>query len=120
MSKSARSVFVFGLYLAVLGIVLLVVPNFLLGMFFLLNTSEVWIRVIGMLALLLAFYYIQAARKGITDFFQWTVYARSTVIVFFTAFVLLGFAGPTLILFGLADLLGAVWTGLTLRRSKTV
>lgn len=120
MSKSARSVFVFGLYLVVLGIVLLVVPNFLLGMFFLPSTTEVWIRVVGMLLLFFGFYYAQAARKEMVDFFQWTVYVRSTVILFFAVFVLLGFASPPLILFGVVDLLGAIWTGLALRSSKTV
>ena len=119
MSKSARSVFVFGLYLAVLGIVLLVAPNFLLGMFGLPSTAEVWIRIVGMLVLFLGFYYIQAARKEMTDFFRWTVYVRPTVIVFFAAFVLLGFASLPLILFGVADLLGAIWTGLALRSPKT-
>ena len=120
MSNSARSVFVFGLYLVVLGIVLLTAPNFLLGLFFLPSTTEVWVRVVGMLVLFLAFYYIQAAHKGMTDFFQWTVYVRSTVIVFFAVFVLLSFARPPLILFGVVDLLGAIWTGLALRPSKTV
>jgi hypothetical protein len=119
MTKSARSVFVFGLYLLVLGIVLLVAPNFLAGMFFLPSTTEVWIRVAGMLVLFLGFYYTQAARKEMTDFFRWTVYVRSSVILFFVAFVLLGFAGPPLILFGVVDMLGAIWTGLALRSSKT-
>jgi uncharacterized membrane protein len=119
MSKSARSVFVFGLYIAVLGIVLLVAPNFLLGMFGLPSTTEVWIRVVGLLLLYLGFYYTQAARKEMTDFFRWTVYTRSTVIVFFGAFVLLGFANPPLIMFGVVDLLGAIWTGLALRSPKT-
>jgi hypothetical protein len=32
MSKSALSMFVFGLYVAVLGIMMMVVPNFLLKM----------------------------------------------------------------------------------------
>jgi uncharacterized membrane protein len=119
MSNSARSVFVFGLYLLVLGIVLLVAPNFLLGIFFLPSTTEVWVRVVGMLVLFLGFYYTQAARKEMTDFLRWTVYVRSTVIVFFAVFVLLGFASPPLILFGVVDLLGAIWTGLALRSPKT-
>jgi hypothetical protein len=119
MSKSARSVFVFGLYLLVLGIILLVIPNFLLGIFSLPSTTEVWIRVVGMLVLFLSFYYTQAARKEMTEFFQWTVYARSTVIIFFAVFVLLDFAKLPLILFGVVDLLGAIWTGLELRSSKT-
>jgi len=119
MSKSSLSVFVFGLYLAVLGIVLLVAPNLLLGMFFMPSTAEVWIRVVGVLVLYISFYYIQTARKGMTDFFKLTVYTRSSLIIFFAAFVLLGLASPPLILFGVMDLLGAIWTGLALRSSKT-
>ncbi len=68
MSNSARSVLVFGIYLAVLGLVLLTVPNFLLVVFTLPSTNEVWIRVVGMLVLFLGFYYSQAARKEMTDF----------------------------------------------------
>lgn len=118
MSNSARSVFVYGLYLVVLGLVLLVAPNFLLGLFFLPSTNEVWIRVVGMLVLFLGIYYSQAARKELTDFIFWTVYLRSSVIVFFVMFVLLGFASPPLVLFGVVDLLGAIWTGLALRSAK--
>ena len=119
MSKSARSIFVFGLYVAVLGIMLIVVPNFLLRTISRTSATEVWIRVVGLLLLYLGFYYTQAARKEMTDFFRWTVYTRSTVIVFFAAFVLLGFANPPLIMFGVVDLLGAIWTGLALRSAKT-
>ena len=118
MSKSSLSVFVFGLYMVVLGIVLLVAPNFLLGMFFMPSTTEVWIRIVGVLLLLIAFYFIQTARKEMTEFFKLTVYTRASLIIFFTAFVLLGLASPTLILFGVVDLLGAIWTGLALRSSK--
>ena len=117
MSNSARSVLVFGLYLIALGMVLLVIPNVLFGLFTLPDAADVWTRVSGMLVLFLGFYYIQAARKNLTDFFRWTVYVRTSVIVFFTIFVLLGFATAPLILFAVVDLLGGVWTGLALRSS---
>ena len=119
MSKSARSMFVFGLYVAIVGIIMLLVPNFMLKAISRTSTTEVWIRVVGLLLLYLGFYYTQAARKEMTDFFRWTVYTRSTVIVFFAAFVLLGFARPPMIMFGVIDLLGAIWTGLALRSAKT-
>lgn len=119
MSKSALSVFVFGVYLLGLGLVLLVAPNFLLGLFGLPTTSEVWIRVTGMLVFLLGFYYTQSARKELTEFLRLTVIARSLVFLFFIAFVLLGYASPPLILFGAVDLLGAIWTGLTMRSSPS-
>lgn len=104
--------------LLVLGIVLLVEPNLLLGLFSLPSTAEVWIRVAGMLVLFLGIYYTLASRNGMTSFFPWTVYVRSSVILFFIAFVLLGFVKPQLILFGVVDLLGAIWTGFALRSQK--
>ena len=118
MSYSARTVFVFGIYLVILGITLIVPPNLLLNAFGFPASNEVWIRVVGMLVLILAFYYTQAARKALTVFFQWTVYARASVFVFFFAFVVLGLAKAALILFGIIDLAGAIWTGLALRSSS--
>ena len=120
MSNSAKSVFVFAIYLVLLGITLLVMPNALLNLFAYPTTDEVWIRVVGMLLVLLAFYYIQAAQKELTDFFQWTVYARATVILFFIVFVVTGIARPILILFGAVDLLAALWTEVALRSSRGV
>jgi hypothetical protein len=118
MSKSARSVFVFSLYLFVLGIILVVIPNNLLDIFSVPRTNEVWIRVVGMLVLILGFYYFQASRNEIKIFLQWTVYVRIAVLLFFIAFVILGFAPPILILFGFIDAIAALWTQLSLRSEK--
>ncbi len=118
MSKAALSVFVFGLYLIVLGIVLLVAPNFLLQLFFLPATTEVWPRVVGMLVLFLGFFYMQAARKELTDFIRWTIYPRASVILFFAAFVSLGLAAAPLLLFGIVDAVGAIVTARALRSAK--
>ena len=118
MSKSARSVFVFSLYLFVLGIILVVIPNNLLDVFSMPRTNEVWIRVVGMLVLILGFYYFQASRSEIKIFLQWTVYVRIAVLLFFIAFVFLGFAPPILILFGFIDAIAALWTQLSLRSEK--
>lgn len=116
MSKSARSVFIFGLYAGLLGVVLLIAPNALLGVFGLPPVTDVWIRVVGMLLVLLAYYYVQAARRELTDFFRWTVHARTAVFFFLVAFVLLKLVSPIIILLGAVDLLGAVWTATALRR----
>ena len=118
MSKTARTVFIFGFYLYAVGITLLAAPNLLLGISGLPETSEVWIRVVGMLSLLIGFYYVQSARLGLTMFFPLTVYARSMVFFFFLGFVLLGWAGTPLLLFGLVDLLGAGWTWMSIRGER--
>jgi len=101
-----------------MGAGFVIAPNILLGVFGLPETSEVWIRVVGMLALLLAFYYMQAARFEMDRFIQWTVYARAAAFVFFVAFALTGLASPIVILFGVVDLLFALWTAWALRTEK--
>jgi hypothetical protein len=114
MSRAAISMLSFGIYLFGLGVVLLVAPNALLSLFGLPPTEEVWLRVVGMLVFLLGAYYSLASRHELRPFFRWTVVARSSVILFFAAFVLLGYVKPVLIVFGVIDLLGAGWTALAL------
>lgn len=115
MHKAAVSVMVFGVYLAVLGVVLVAVPNLLLAGFGLPVTAEVWIRIVGVLVLCLSFYYVQAGRHGMVEFFRWTVPVRSFVCACLVVFTVLGLAKPPLAAFGVVDLLGAIWTGATLR-----
>lgn len=107
--------FIWSAYLLGLGLVLVLAPNVLLGLFGFPPTQEVWIRVVGVLVLLLCYYCIRAGRGGSVDFMRWSVHGRASVIVFFLAFVLLGWAQPALILFGIVDLAGAALTAWGLR-----
>ncbi len=116
MSNPAKSVFVHGIYLALSGLTLITFPNLLFGLLGIPATNEVWIRVVGVLTLILGYYFTQAARQEVTAFIRWTVYARLTFMSFCVVFVILGFIGPVLLLFGAIDLLGAIWTALTLRQ----
>lgn len=118
MSAPAVSVLVHGLYLTVLGAALVLVPNLVLSLLGLPEATDVWVRVTGALTFLLGYYYIQAARKGVIEFMRWTVVARSIFALFSSAFVFLGLAEPGLLLAGVLDLLGALWTALALRALK--
>jgi hypothetical protein len=115
-SPAATSVFAFGVYLAVLGPVLILVPNLLLATFQIPTTTEPWVRVMGLLISFFGYFYIHAGRAGLRSFFQWSVHVRLLVFPFFAALVLTGQAPVTLLPFGAADLAGAVWTLLALRK----
>src|SRR5436305_6493215 len=119
MSRAAKSLFVFGIYLLLLGLSLLLVPNLLLRVFGAPQTNEVWIRINGMFVLCLSFFYVQAARNELTIFIRWTVWARIAVIIYFAAFVLFVSAPKALLLFGMIDLLSAIWTWLALKKDET-
>ena len=118
MSKPATSLFIYGIYILLLSLVLMIVPNFFLSLFGFSMTTEVWLRVVGLLLLFLSFYDIQAARAELTVFFRWSIYTRGSAILFFTCFVVLGYSRPLLILFGGVDLLAALWTALALRSTR--
>lgn len=110
MSKAAFTIRAFGYYLIVLGITLVAVPNLLLGAFFMPETQEVWIRVVGLLVFNIGIYYIYAAKCEATAFFQASIFTRTLVLVGFAAFALAGLAKPMLIGFGAVDFLGGLWT----------
>lgn len=118
MSKSAKSLFYFSIYLLLIGLNLLVAPNFLLNIFGLPLTEEVWIRVVGLLVLVLSVYYFVAVKHELTAIFHTSVYLRASVIVFFGAFVAMGLVKPVLLLFAGIDVAGAAWTYMALRQDK--
>jgi|SRR5688572_20763184 len=118
MKKTSTTLLVFGVYLAGMGLGLLIMPNVVLGMLSFPPTDEIWIRVLSVVTLVLAYYYISAARADLKTFAQWTVPARIGVFVVFTAFVLLNFVGPVMIMLGSVDLLGALWTAWALKSEK--
>ncbi len=118
MSHAAKSLFVFGIYVLGLGLTLLLVPNLILRVFGVRPTYEVWIRINGMFLICFGFYYVQAARHELTSFIRWTVPGRIAVIFYLAAFVLLVAAPKPLLLFGLVDLLAAVWTWLALKKES--
>jgi hypothetical protein len=115
MSKSALSLFGFSIYLYLLGFVLVVIPDTLLRIFEFPTADGLWIRVVGMLVIILGFYYSHAARAELKPFFVWTVIGRTSVLLFFIAFVIAGLAPPALIIFGTVDFAAAMWTLFAIR-----
>ncbi len=116
MSKSAISVFIFGIYLAINGLLLLFVPNLLLTSLGIEPTSEVWIRLSGILLMAISVYYFVGAKYEIIVVFKATAFIRFTIIVFFTAFVLLELVSPGIIIISAIDFIGGIWTYAMLKK----
>jgi hypothetical protein len=116
MSKAALSLRVFSLYLFVLGLVLVVDPNLLLRLFGIPPTGEIWIRIVGMIVLILGYYDFMASRIDDIAFFRWSVHARLFAAILMTIFVATGSAPTILMVFGLVDAAAAAWTAMSLRQ----
>ncbi|MGD2104843.1 MAG: hypothetical protein PVJ55_07015 [Anaerolineae bacterium] len=119
MSAATVSVLTYGIYLVALGFVYMVVPNVPLQLFGFQPTSEPWIRVMAAMVVIAGYYYVQAARNRLSVFYRWTLHCRTFFPVFTAVLVGTGLAEPMLLLFGIIDLAGAVWTALALRRETT-
>ncbi|HLO79779.1 MAG TPA: hypothetical protein VK166_02405 [Chitinophagaceae bacterium] len=114
---AANTVKYFSYYLFLLALTLIFVPNVLLSVFQMPETSEVWIRVVGVLVACIAVYYHEMAKLNAVPFLKLTVWVRLFVFVAFTGLWISG-AGPVqLILFGIVDALAAFWTWYNLKHS---
>ena len=116
MTPAARSLFVFGLYLLAAGTLLLLVPALMLQPLGLPVPTDVWVRVVGLLAIALGLYYRVAARAELLAFMRLSVWVRAGVALAFVGFAVGGLAPVALLVFGLIDAAGAAWTARALRQ----
>lgn len=117
MTKPATTIKFFEVYVLLTGATLLLAPNILLSLFGLAEAREVWIRVLGVVVIALGYYYWCAAAADEQGFFKATIPGRGFVLLAFIALVATGLAAPPLILFGVIDAAGALWTWMALRRA---
>ena len=109
MSSAVLSMQVWVLYTTLVGAALLLIPNTILGVFQIEETSEVWVRVAGSLVLVLAVLYWYIIQENSRRMYQATVYGRGLFVV--AASVLAIASGPLqLLLFAGVDAAGAFWT----------
>ena len=88
----------------------------LLGMFGLEPTTDVWIRVLGIVLLSLSIIYYGVIKSGSAEMLKHTMWARFLAGFGFCAIVLVGLAPPVFILFGAIDLITATWSWFELKK----
>lgn len=101
-----------------MGLGLLFIPNLILGIFGFAPTAEIWVRVLGLFAFCAGLLYFYCGRTDQTGFFRVSVPER---VIFFLGTVMLVVifnVTPMLAVIGSLDLLGAIWTGLTLHQGN--
>jgi hypothetical protein len=115
MSRAALSAFVWGVYLIVAGLGFLLMPNFVLPLLGFATTAEGWVQVLGLLVAILGFYYFYSARWNVVPFFQLSVAGRFAFMAGCIGLAISGSMSPLLLIFGVLDGIGAIWTWLSLR-----
>lgn len=115
MNSTAKSIFYYSFYMMGMGLALFFIPNLILSLFG-FETTEVWVRILGLLAFCAGILYFYCARTNQTAFFRVTVPERVIFFLGVVALVVFFELTPMLAAIGSVDLLGAIWTALSLRR----
>lgn len=115
MTKSGKSLFYFGIYAALTGLLFIVSPETLTSLAQLPSIPTGWASVIGLLALVIGSYDIFCGQANISALIKVSVYVRlgfalGTVLLFIS-----GQMPVSILLFGGVDALGALWTFLALK-----
>ncbi len=118
MNRVNKSVFIFGLYSLLMGIVLLFVSNAILPIVGLPISNEAWIRLLGFVLICSSYYYIRSALKGNIDFAQYTMHTRFFAPLVVIYLIASGKADWHFLSFGLIDGLGGLWTLYELNKVK--
>ncbi|WP_435357829.1 hypothetical protein [Emticicia sp. SJ17W-69] len=114
-TKRSLSLIVQAIYVFITAVQLIFVPNMLLSMFGFPPTSEIWIKVLGIVLITLAIVYYGIIKFGNAEVVKYTIWGRITVGIGFVILVLLGQTLPALILFAGIDIITAVWTWFELK-----
>lgn len=121
LSLAGWSMLVFGILLLLNGLTTILHPK----MSFLAAThspgdTDLGVRMFGMLSFYLGYYYIRSAfyHEQMRAFYIWTVQGRTSALIFFLGFVLFEIAHPKILIIPIIDYVGAIWTGLAVRRER--
>ena len=114
-NPAARSLQVFGLYLCITGTGLLLAPGMLLAPLGLAVPADVWVRMVGILAMALGICDVLAGRDRVASLIHGSVWRRLAAGVCIGLLVLLGLAPAALLIFAAVDTAAALWTAMALR-----
>jgi hypothetical protein len=116
MKNASMSIKYFGMYLIWLGVAIVSGVNLAKDVLQIPDLPNSWLRFIGLLVFCLGIYYVTAARNGWVIFYKTTVGLRLLVVAFLVLHVAIGEFPMIFLLLSAIDLLGAIWTFISVKR----
>jgi hypothetical protein len=115
MSRPARTLFAFGLYVVLTGLIFLTAPDFLIASLRLPPSPPGWPRLVGVLALVIGTYDLIGAHSECLPYIKASVPIRVAFAISMTILFLTRQMPVTVVAFGAIDAAGAIWTWAALR-----
>jgi hypothetical protein len=116
MSRPARTLFAFGIYVVLAGLVFLIAPDVLISLLRLPPSPPGWPRIVGVLALVIGTYDLVGSHSECLPYIKASVPVRFAFAAAMTILFLFRQMPVTILAFGAVDAAGAVWTWAELKK----
>lgn len=113
MSHRARSLYIFGIYVFVVGAAFIIVPGPLSTLLKLPMATVGWMRIVGLLALVIGTYDMISGRSESVPHIHASIWIRFGFAIGTAVLVVTKQMPPTVLLFSATDTAGALWTMLS-------
>lgn len=101
-----------------MGLGMVCIPNALLGVFGFEETTEIWIRMLGLFTFTTGIYYYYSSLHNQQEFYRATIVGRLFFFLMTIVFVIAFKTSPMLAMIGSVDLIGAIWTYTTIKKKE--
>ncbi len=115
MTKSAKSLYYFGLYVLLTGLIICIIPDKFVSLLKLPEISIAWARIIGLLVIIIGSYDILNGRNNNIPLIKASIYLRLFFFLGILALFITGQMPIEILPLGIIDLLGAIWTALSIK-----
>ena len=115
MTKSAKSLYFFGFYVLFTGIIICIIPDNFISLLKLPEIPTAWARVIGLLVIIIGGYDILSGRNNVKPLIKASIYLRTLFFIGILGLFISGQMTKEILPLGIIDLLGAIWTTLSLK-----
>ena len=112
MTRSGKSLFYFGIYVVITGLLFIIIPENLISLLHLPEMPTGWARVVGLLALVIGTNDIYFGKTNQQSFIKASIFIRLGFALGATLLVVFKEMPATVILFGAVDALGSLWTAI--------
>ena len=116
MNPACKTIFLFGFYPLVAGLSMIIAPALPLQILGWPIEGLDWIRMLGVVTMIVGYYYLQLGRNDVLAFCRFSAQARIVIPFVFLALVLMFDMNPLYIALTAVDFLGGMWTASALKK----
>ncbi len=115
MNPACKTIYYFAWYPLGAGLTMLLVPQWPLQLLGFPLEGLDWIRMLGVVTIMVAYYYFRLSQDGVLSFCRYSTQMRLLIPLVFSAMVLGFDLPPVYVALTFGDVLGGLWTWQALR-----